>query len=443
MAEHAEGDGAGLGLEGLVLEGYGVDVLAGGLAGCLGDVLDGCLFGLLLHMAGVAPADALGGAVPLAVLLAPGVLGCVPVVADGVEGFGLGLRLKALVLEGRGVDPLARLGAVGRVRVGCLYGLLNRPTAVAALGVAGTIPAVVLLLPNVVLLIDEIIFMLAVGVAVGLHLAAGPHELAVDVDVSFALVVGACLATKAKELRAGSVIARSRGRAVGDVEDVLFVSHIIVVDGQCLLTQERIRVERAVIHVDGDVVLGRAEIGVDINRLAAGIEGAVVERHGRRAVRPDGVIEARSVKRRVRELGGLVAPVERLAIDDATVEHSLVGANEAEVVGTAGTHRHVLEGNGAGSVEGVVAVVLSAEVRRIWHERANVPRGLFGSLAHKGEILALGGACGVHLIERIVALTKHKGVSTGRLFGGDGDVCVDGTGPLIGDGPCRAICKCW
>ena len=187
----------------------------------------------------------------------------------------------------------------------------------------------------------------------------------------------------------------------------------------------------------------RAVIGVDVDNLAAGVEGAAIKRHGRRAVRPDGVVAVWGVEGRVLELGGLVAPVERLAVDDAAVEHGLVGANEAEVVGTAGTHRHVLERNGTGTVKGIVTVVLSAEVRRIWHERANVPRGLFGSLAHKGEILALGGACGVHLIERIVALTKHKGVSTGRLFGGDGDVCVDGTGPLIGDGPCCAICKCW
>ena len=167
VAEYAEGDVPGLRLERFVLEGGGVDVLAGGLAGRVDDVLDGSLHGLLLHVGGVALAGALGGAEPLAVLLGPAVLGLAPVVADGVEGFGLGLRLKALVRKGCGVGPFALLGAIGLVHEGRLYGLLDRPTAVAALGVTGAIPAVILLLPNVVVLVNEVVLVLPVGVVVG------------------------------------------------------------------------------------------------------------------------------------------------------------------------------------------------------------------------------------------------------------------------------------
>ena len=394
-------------------------------------------------MAGVAPADALGGAVPLAALLVPGVLGCVPVVADGVEGFGLGLGLKALVRKGSGVGPLALLGAIGLVHEGRLYGLLDRPTAVAALGAAGAVPAIGLLLPSIVL-VFEVVLALAIGVAVGQHLAAGPHELAVDIDVGAAGVVTR-LATKAKELRAGSVVTLCSDNIVaGNVENVLIRTHIRVVNIQRLFAEQaRIRVKRALVHLDDDVVLASAGISVDVDDLAAGVEGAAVERHSRRTVRPEGIVATRSVERGALELGGAIAPVERLSVNDAPIDDGLVGANETKVVCVTGAQRHVLKRYGAGAIEGIIAVVLGAEIGGIGHKRADVPRGLFGSLAHKGEILALGGACGVHLIERIVALTKHKGVSTGRLFGGDGDVCVDGTGLLIGDGPCCAICKCW
>lgn len=153
---------------------------------------------------------------------------------------------------------------------------------------------------------------------------------------------------QSQELRAGGVVARCRGRAVGDVEDVLVVPHIRVVDVQSLLVgiPAAFRVERAIIHVNGNVLLAGTVIGVDVDDLTGCVEGAVVERHGRRAVRPDGVVAVRGIERRIVELGGLVAPVERLAVNDAVVKHGLVGANEAEVVGTAGTHRQVLEGDG-------------------------------------------------------------------------------------------------
>ena len=156
----------GLGLEDVAVERGGVDVLAGLGAG-RGRGLDGGLHGLLLDVGGVALAGALGGAVPAVVLLGPAVLGLVPVVADGVEGFGLGLRLKALVRKGCGVGPLALLGAISLVHEGGLHGLGNLVAAIAALGVAGAIPAVSLLLPNVVVQVNEVVLVLTVGVVVG------------------------------------------------------------------------------------------------------------------------------------------------------------------------------------------------------------------------------------------------------------------------------------
>ena len=151
--------------------------------------------------------------------------------ADGVEGFGLGLRLKALVRKGCGVGPLALLGAVSLVHEGGLHGLGNLVTAIAALGVAGAIPAILPLLPDVVVQVNEVVLVLAIGVVVGEHLAPGPHHDAIDADIGVAGVIGACLAAKAKELRASGIVALCRNRgftrlATGNVEDVLIVPHV-------------------------------------------------------------------------------------------------------------------------------------------------------------------------------------------------------------------------
>ena len=233
VAEGGDFLGLGLSLEGFVLEGCGVDGLAGLGAGRR-DGLDGGLRGLLLDVAGVALAGALGGAAPTAVLLGPAVLGLAPVVAEGGDFFCLGLGLEALMTKGGGVGPRALLSAGGRVYGGCLHGFSDLIAAIAALGVASAVPAIGLLLPIILFLVFEIIIVLAVGVGVSLHLASGPHELAVNVDVGTAGVIG-LIAAKAKELRAGNVVALCRNRSVtrfatGDVEDVLVVPHILIVD---------------------------------------------------------------------------------------------------------------------------------------------------------------------------------------------------------------------
>ena len=76
--------------------------------------------------------------------------------------------------------------------------------------------------------------MLTVGVLVGDHLASGPHELAVNVDIGAAGVIDR-LAAKAKELRAGNVVALCRNRSAtridtGNVQGVLVIPHIRIVD---------------------------------------------------------------------------------------------------------------------------------------------------------------------------------------------------------------------
>ena len=186
----------------------------------------------------------------------------------------------------------------------------------------------------------------------------------------------------------------------------------------------------------------RAVISVDVYRFAGAIKGAAIERHGRRAVRPKGVIALGRVERRVRKLGGLIAPVERLTVDNTAVEHGLIGTNETKIVGTAGTHRHVLEGYGAGAVKGIVAVVLGAEMSWIGHKRADVPRGLVGAGTHERQIFALGMTLGGHLVEGIVALTEQDGVAALRLCGCGGDIGVGRLCAIVGDTWCVSVRYC-
>ena len=301
--------------------------------------------------------------------------------AKRIEVVGPCLGREALVLEVGSVDSLAVLGAAGLGRKLSFHGFLERPVAVAALGVASAVPAIGLLLPYVVVLIDEVVLMLAIGIIVGKHLAARVHEFTVDGHVAAPGVV-ARLAAETEQLSARGFVAFGRDCIIsGEVYDVLVVAHIRVVDVQRLLVkaQKSLRIERAIAHVHGDVVFARAGIGVDIDDLAARVERAAIERHNRRAVGPNRIVAVRGVKRRVRECGALVTPVEGFAVDDATVDHGFVGANEAEIVGAAGTKRHVLERHGTGAVKGVVAIVLSAEIGGIGHLCTDVPACLIGA----------------------------------------------------------------
>ena len=172
----------------------------------------------------------------------------------------------------------------------------------------------------------------------------------------------------------------------------------------------------------------RAVIGIDIDDFATGIKGAAVKRHGRRAVRPDGVIAIRGVERRVPELGGRITPVERLAINNAAVDHSFVGTNEAKIVRGAGAHRHVLERNGTGTVKGIVTVVLGAKIIGVGNLRTDVPCGLVRAQALERKILALGVTHGAHAVEGIVALAELNGVAALRRGGSGLNIIVGHTG---------------
>ena len=192
-------------------------------------------------------------------------------------------------------------------------------------------------------------------------------------------------------------------------------------------------------------MLACAVIGVDLDHLAAGVKRAVFKRHGRRTVRPDGVVATRSVERRVLELGARVAPVAGLVVDDAAVDDGLICADEAKIVvilGYSGTQRHVLKRYGAGAVEGIVAVVLGAIVIGIGDLCADVPRRLIRTLALKGKVLALGVLLGAHPVQGVVALAEQDGVAALRLGGGGGKIGVGRTGASVGDRASHTVCKC-
>ena len=89
------------------------------------------------------------------------------------------------------------------------------------------------------------------------------------------------------------------------------------------------------------------------------------------------------------ELSRGIAPVERFAVNNATVDHGLVGTNEAKIVRRAGTQLHVLERHGTGAVKGIVAVVLGAIIIGIRNLGADVPCRLIGTKSLEREVLAL------------------------------------------------------
>ena len=186
-----------------------------------------------------------------------------------------------------------------------------------------------------------------------------------------------------------------------------------------------------------------AGVGIDFDNFSAGIKGASIKCHDRRAVRPDGVIEARSVERRILEHRGLIAPVERLTIKNTVFEHGIVDANEAKVVHIGRKHLHVLEGNGARSVKRIVTVVLGTVVLRIGNLGTNAPRCLIGTGTHERKILVLGVALGAHLVERIVTLGEQDGLTAFGISGSGGKILVGLARLLIGNlGDSRSVGIC-
>lgn len=183
------------------------------------------------------------------------------------------------------------------------------------------------------------------------------------------------------------------------------------------------RVERAAVHIDDDIVLAGTEIGVDVDDLTGCVKGAAVERHDRRAVRPEGIVAIRGVERRVLEHSGLIAPVERLAFNDAVIDNGVVDADETKVVRLIGVQRHVFECNGLGSVKRIIAVVFRSKVFGFGEFSANAPSRVFAG-ADKSEALAISELALVFYISSVITRTELNGVVVICLFNSDSQVVI-------------------
>lgn len=158
-------------------------------------------------------------------------------------------------------------------------------------------------------------------------------------------------------------------------------------------------------------MLAGTVIGVDVDDLAACVKSAVIERHGRRAVRPECVIETRRIERRILEHSGLIAPVERLAFNDAVIDNGVVDADETKVVRLIGVQRHIPERNGLGPVKRIIAVVFRSKVIGIGELSANAPsRGICAG-TDKSEALTNSETALVFYIGSVFARAKINGVA--------------------------------
>ena len=97
----------------------------------------------------------------------------------------------------------------------------------------------------------------------------------------------------------------------------------------------------------------RTVIGVDLDHLAAGagVKRAVFERHDRRTICPDGVVGKGRLERRALEHCSLVAPIARMALDDAVVDNGVSRMAEAKVAVAGRMQCHVLKRNGTSILE--------------------------------------------------------------------------------------------
>ena len=249
------------------------------------------------------------------------------------------------------------------------------------------------------------------------HLAVLPNECTVDVHIQSTCVVGISLSAETIQTGTGSIVTlHTRNRIIsGDIEGILVATHVAVIDIQYLLHTET--GNRAVLKVDRNVILTRTIIGIDIDDLTGRVKGTGVKGHGRRTVRPERIISNRAVKRGIRKLRGLIAPVEGLAVDRAIFNDRLIRTNKAEIICTSGTERHVLERNRSRTVKAVIAIVLCTELIRIRHRSANTPSGFIGSLTLKSQIFPR--CLSALLVQRVFTLAQHDG-SAGFRCGNSG-----------------------
>ena len=215
---------------------------------------------------------------------------------------------------------------------------------------------------------------------------------------------------KAEHLRTGHCIPGSRDSGMVDLDDVLIAAHVAVVDVQRLLTKT-VRIHGAVLKVNLNILFSCTVIRVNIDHFSRCIKGAVIKCHGRGAIRPDRIIEEWSIEGRIFEHCTGITPVEGFAVDDAIVHHSLIRADEAQIICLAGAKRHIFEGDCSGTIKAVIAVILCAEIGRVRHQSTDIPGRFVRPLTHKGQVFSLGHTLAGDLVQCIIALAKDDGIT--------------------------------
>ena len=200
-----------------------------------------------------------------------------------------------------------------------------------------------------------------------------------------------------------------------DLDDVLIAAHVAVVDLQRLLTKT-VRIHGAVLKVNLNILFSCTVIRVNIDHFSRCIKGAVIKCHGRGAIRPDRIIEEWSIEGRIFEHCTGITPVEGFAVDDAIVHHSLIRADEAQIICLAGAKRHIFEGDCSGTIKAVIAVILCAEIGRVRHLITDIPGRHIRPLPHKGQVFSLGRINAADTVQCIIALAKDDGITARCRF---------------------------
>ena len=123
------------------------------------------------------------------------------------------------------------------------------------------------------------------------HFATLPNGSVTEVYNSSACIMAGVTAI-AKQTRAGYFICiyiyPVYNIVAGNIDDILIISHVVVIDVQHLF--QRPTIDCTTVEIYYDVILSCTKIGVDIDDFARGIKCAGIESHLGRAVCPDGVI---------------------------------------------------------------------------------------------------------------------------------------------------------
>ena len=265
--------------------------------------------------------------------------------------------------------------------------------------------------------------MLTIGIGVCQLHAVIPDQLIVPVHLCPTSIV-VLFTAKAEHPRAGRFIqvyfirVCSSGLGIVDMDDVPIAGHVAVVDVQRLLScKERgNRIHGAVVKVNLNIPFSCTVIRVNIDHFSRCIEGAVIKCHGRGAIRPERIISTWSIEGRIFEHCTGITPVEGFAVDDAIVHHSLIRADEAQIICITGAKRHIFEGDCSGTIKAVIAVILCAQKIRVRHLSTDIPGRFVRPLPHKGQVFSLGRINAADTVQCIIALAKDDGITARCRF---------------------------